>query len=57
MKTKLQARNSPDLTDDKLIHVLEHYLSLHEADELYNAIQDNQFEISDIDMLIEKYEK
>ena len=48
MKTEQQARNSRDNTDDKLIKVLEHFLSLHEADEIFNMINDPQFEVADI---------
>ena len=48
MKTEQQARNSRDNTDDKLIKVLEHFLSLHEADEIYNMINNPQFEVADI---------
>ena len=56
MKTEREARMSPDVMEDKLIHVLEHYLSLHEAEELFSAIFDNQFEVEDIDELLEGYE-
>ena len=48
MKTEQQARNSRDNTDDKLIKVLEHFLPLHEADEISNMINDPQFEVADI---------
>ena len=48
MKTEQQARNSRDNTDDKLMAVLEYFLSLHEADEIFNMINDPQFEVDDV---------
>ena len=48
MKTEQQARNSRDNTDDKLMAVLEYFLSLHEADEIFNMINDPQFEVADV---------
>ena len=48
MKTEQQTRNSRDNTDDKLIKVLEHFLSLHEADEIFNMINDPQVDVADV---------
>ena len=48
MKTEQQARNSRDNTDEKLMAVLEYFLSLHEADEVFNMINDPQFEVADV---------
>lgn len=48
MKTEQQARNSRDNTDEKLMAVLEYFLSLHEADEIFNMINDTQFEVADV---------
>ena len=48
MKTEQQARNSRDNTDDKLMAVLEYFLSLHEADEIFNMINDPQFDVADV---------
>ena len=33
--------DNQQLFDDKLMKVLEHFLSLHEADEIFNALYDN----------------
>ena len=48
MKSEQQARNSRDNTDEKLMAVLEYFLSLHEADEVFNMINDPQFEVADV---------
>ena len=56
MKPEQQTRNSADNIDDKLIKVLEHFLSLHEADEIFNMINDPQFEVSDVETMLENYE-
>ena len=48
MKSEQQARNSRDNTDEKLMAVLEYFLSLHEADEIFNMINDPQFEVADV---------
>lgn len=53
-KTEQQARNSRDMSDDKIVAVLEYFLSLHEADEIWNDIFDNQVEVADI---VEKLDK
>ena len=50
-KTEQQARNSRDNSDDKIVAVLEYFLSLHEADEVYNDIFNNAVTVED---LIEK---
>lgn len=55
MKTEIESRNSSDNTDDKLIAVLENFLSLHEADEIFNMINDNQFEVSDVKNMLDNY--
>lgn len=54
-KTEQQARNSRDISDDKIVAVLEYFLSLHEADEIYNDIFDNQVEVSDIVDKLDSY--
>jgi len=56
MKTESQHRNTPDNTDDKLIKVLEYFLSLHEADEIFNIINDPKFEVEDVIKMLENYE-
>jgi hypothetical protein len=56
MKSEQEPRNAPDSTDDKLIKVLEHFLSIHEADEIFNMINDPQFEASDVVGMLENYE-
>lgn len=48
MKTEQQARNSRDISDDKIVAVLEYFLSLHEADEVYNDIFDNTVTVEDL---------
>ena len=48
MKSEQQARNSRDNTDEKLMAVLEYFLSLHEADEIFNMINDPQFEVANV---------
>ena len=48
MKSEQQARNSRDNTDEKLMAVFEYFLSLHEADEIFNMINDPQFEVDDV---------
>ena len=48
MKTEQQARNSRDNSDEKIVAVLEYFLSLHEADDIYNDIFNNEIEVSDI---------
>lgn len=55
MKTEQQARNSRDISDEKIVAVLEYFLSLHEADEIYNDIFDNQVEVSDIVDKLDSY--
>jgi hypothetical protein len=47
-KTEQQARNSRDISDDKIVAVLEYFLSLHEADEVYNAIYDNTITVEEL---------
>jgi hypothetical protein len=42
--------------EKKLIKVLEHFLSLHEVDEIFNMINDPQFEIEDVERMLENYE-
>jgi len=56
MKNEQQIRDTRNDTDDKLIKVLEYFLSLHEADEIFNMINDPQFEVDDVIELLEKYE-
>jgi len=56
MKNEQQIRDTRNDTDDKLIKVLEYFLSFHEADEIFNMINDPQFEVDDVIELLEKYE-
>lgn len=56
MRTEQEARNSPDNTEEKIMRVLEHFLSLHEATEIYDMISDPQCEVSDVDAMLENYE-
>lgn len=56
MKTEQQARNTRDNTDEKLMQVLEHFLSLHEAEEIFDMINDPQVEVSDVIEMLENYE-
>jgi hypothetical protein len=37
-----------DMFDDKLMKVLEHFLSLHEADEIFSALYDENVSEEDI---------
>ena len=55
MKTEQQARNSRDNSDEKIVAVLEYFLSLHEADEIWNDIFDNQVEVADIVDKLDKF--
>lgn len=55
MKTEAEARNSPDTTDNKLMKVLEHFLSLHEADEIFNMINDPLVEECDVIKMLDNY--
>lgn len=55
-KNESQIRNSPDDTDDKLMAVLEHYLSLHEADEIFDMINSNVFSVEDVINKIDEFE-
>lgn len=56
MKSEQATRNTPDNTDDKLIKVLEHFLSLHEAQQIFDMINDPQFEVVDVVGMLENYE-
>ena len=51
MKSEQQARNSRDLSDCKVMAVLEFYVG-EDAEKVYEAIFDNQVEVNDLtDML------
>lgn len=54
-KTEQQARNSRDISDDKIVAVLEYFLSLHEADEVYNDIFDNTVTVEDLTEKLDSY--
>ena len=56
MKTEQQQRDTRNDSDDKLIKVLEHFLSLHEADEIFTMINDTAFNVSDVVSMLENYE-
>jgi hypothetical protein len=56
MKNESKMRDSRNETDDKLIKVLEHFLSLHEADEIFNMINNPAFEVDDVTEMLENYE-
>ena len=56
MKTEQQQRDTRNDSDDKLIKVLEHFLSLHEADEIFAMINDTAFDVSDVTGMLENYE-
>ena len=55
MKKEIKFRNSRDKFDDKVMVVLEYYLSLHEADEIFNALYDQSLEVKDIIELLYKF--
>lgn len=54
MKTETEVRNSKDTTEEKVMAVLEYFLNQNDADEIYSAINDNQYEVKDIVELIER---
>jgi hypothetical protein len=54
-KTEQQARNSRDISDDKVVALLEYFLSLHEANEVYNAIYDNTVTVEELIGLLNDY--
>ena len=56
MKTEQQQRDTRNDSDDKLIKVLEHFLSLQEADEIFTMINDTAFDVSDVVNMLENYE-
>jgi len=57
MKTEQQQqRDTRNDSDDKLIKVLEYFLSLHEADEIFTMINDTDFDVSDVIKMLENYE-
>lgn len=56
MKTEQQQRDARNDSDDKLIKVLEYFLSLHEADEIFTMINDTAFDVSDVVAMLENYE-
>ena len=57
MKTEQEARNSKDMTDEKMLYVLECFLMPDDAQEMFEAIKDNQLEIDDIELMLNKYDK
>ena len=44
-----------DLEDRKLVKILEYFLSLHEADEIYNMIFNNKCTVYDIETKLDEY--
>jgi|GEM_PF-7035014 len=43
--------------EDKLMVVLEHFLSLHEADEIYNAIFDITVDEKQLSAILDSYKE
>lgn len=43
------------LTDNKLVKVLEFFLSLHEADEIYNMIYNDNVTVDEINNKLEDF--
>lgn len=44
-----------DNADEKLVKVLEYFLSLHEADEIFNMIFDESFNVADVLTKLEEF--
>lgn len=55
MKTEQQAKNSPDNTEKKLFAVLEYFLTKG-TNEVFNAISDPQYEVSDVIELLNEFD-
>ncbi len=55
MKTEQQAKNSPDNTDKKLFAVLEYFLTKG-TNEVFNAINDPQYEVDDVIGLLNEFD-
>ena len=45
------------LEERKLVKVLEFYLSLHEADEIFNMIFDEKFSPEDVEAKLKEFQK
>ena len=56
MKTEQRQRDTRNDFDDKLINVLEHFLSFHESDEIFTMITDPACDVSDVVEMLENYE-
>ena len=55
MTTEQQARNNRDTSDEKLMAVLEYFLlTKEEAERIYEAINDNQVEVADINEMLDQ---
>lgn len=46
-----------DKIEEKLIWALEYFLSLHEADEIYSAIYDDNVDVEDIEKMLVGYKQ
>ena len=46
-----------ELFDDKLVKLLEYFLSLHEADEIYNMLYNDSIEFDSISDKLDEYRK
>ena len=55
MLTEQEARNSPYNTEKKLFAVLEYFLTKG-TNEVFNAINDNQFEVDDVIGLLNEFD-
>lgn len=45
---KINSEHLTNLEQDKIIAILEFYLSLHEADEIYNLIFNDDFTVEEV---------
>ena len=45
------------LAENKIVAVLEYYLSLHEADAVFNAIWNENFSCKDVEKMLDSYRK
>ena len=46
-----------ELFDDKLVKLLEYFLSLHEADEIYNMLYNDSIEFEQIEEQLNEYRR
>lgn len=45
---KIDSQHLTNLEQDKIVAILEFYLSLHEADEIYNLIFNEDFTVEEV---------